>query len=451
METIHVGKTSGEALTGPDPSWRALYRAGGAAAWFYVVFGMLVPEGLFLTSPYDPNMSGAATLAYIASHQASWILVQVLSLGLSIVAMVAFLALLMALKHLNKGYAAIGALIALTSQVLILSYWPITMGQLALSQRYLAASTQAERLALATAAESLNAQNSIAAHSIETLCALGITVLSIVMLRGVFPKVSAYLGLATFPLAVLGEAFAPILGQALLGYLWWAFFLIWLIVVGWTLLRLGSKGTEAKRTESTFRRWLYRGQRANWLARMLNRAWAAVVSSGVASNRYVTLEVTGRTSGRTVSLPVVVAVLDGERYLVSMLGEHVNWVQNVRAAGGKAVLKSSRREEVHLQEVPAEQRAPILKAYLQRAPGAPPCARGQGCPTGGVRTGGCGLSGLPGGFSHEGVANAAKTQLTIHTAEKSCRQCDGIGSLHVAATEPLPELRPGHTYLKGVL
>jgi hypothetical protein len=40
--------------------------------------------------------------------------------------------------------------------------------------------------------------------------------------------------------------------------------------------------------------------------------------------------------------------------------------------GGKAVLKSSRREEVHLQEVPAEQRAPILKAYLQRAPGARP-------------------------------------------------------------------------------
>jgi hypothetical protein len=74
---------------------------------------------------------------------------------------------------------------------------------------------------------------------------------------------------------------------------------------------------------------------------MVNRAWAAVVSSGVASNLYATLEVTGRKSGRTVSLPVVVAVVDGERYLVSMLGEHVQWVQNVRAAGGRAVLRSS--------------------------------------------------------------------------------------------------------------
>jgi hypothetical protein len=190
METMRVGRSSGEAETSPDPSWRALYQAGGASALFYVVFGMIVPEGLFLTSPYDTTMSGAATLHYIASYQAWWIIVQVLSLGLSIVAMVVFLALFLALKHLNKSYAAIGAVIALASQVLILSYWPITMGQLSLSERYLAATTEAQRLSLATAAESLIAQNSIVAHSIETLCALGITVLSLVMLKGVFHRAS---------------------------------------------------------------------------------------------------------------------------------------------------------------------------------------------------------------------------------------------------------------------
>ena len=120
------------------------------------------------------------------------------------------------------------------------------------------------------------------------------------------------------------------------------------------------------------KQWLYRGQRPNWIARMLNRPWAVLASWGIASNYLVNLEVTGRTSGRTVSLPVVVATVSGERYLVSMLGEHVQWVQNVRAAEGRAVLKSGGREEVHLEEVPAEQRAPILRAYLQRAPGARP-------------------------------------------------------------------------------
>jgi deazaflavin-dependent oxidoreductase (nitroreductase family) len=97
-----------------------------------------------------------------------------------------------------------------------------------------------------------------------------------------------------------------------------------------------------------------------------------VASSGVASNYMVTLEVTGRKSGRAVSLPVVAAIVDGQRYLVSMLGENVQWVHNVRAAGGRAVLRSGDREEVHLEEVPADQRAPILRAYLQRAPGARP-------------------------------------------------------------------------------
>jgi deazaflavin-dependent oxidoreductase (nitroreductase family) len=125
-------------------------------------------------------------------------------------------------------------------------------------------------------------------------------------------------------------------------------------------------------TRSDFKNWMYRSKRPNWIARIANRAWATLASSGITSSPVVTLEVTGRKSGRTVSLPVVLAVVDGERYLVSMLGEHVNWVENVRAAGGRAVLRSGGREEVHLQEVPVEQRAPILRAYLQDAPGARP-------------------------------------------------------------------------------
>ena len=125
-------------------------------------------------------------------------------------------------------------------------------------------------------------------------------------------------------------------------------------------------------TKGFFKRWLYRGQRPNWIARILNRAWAAVASSGVASNYLVTLEVTGRKSGRTFSQPMVIVVVDGQRYMVSMLGENVQWVRNVRAAGGRAVLRSGGREEIQLEEVPVEQRAPILRVYLQRAPGARP-------------------------------------------------------------------------------
>src|SRR3712207_1524020 len=53
-----------------------------------------------------------------------------------------------------------------------------------------------------------------------------------------------------------------------------------------------------------------------------------------------------------------------------MLGEGTNWVRNVRAAGGDAVLRHGRREEVRLEELAVDRRAPVLRTYLKRAPNA---------------------------------------------------------------------------------
>jgi deazaflavin-dependent oxidoreductase (nitroreductase family) len=118
-------------------------------------------------------------------------------------------------------------------------------------------------------------------------------------------------------------------------------------------------------------RWLYRGDQPNRLARLMNRASVALSSTGlVMPNRLMTLEVRGRRTGRTVRLPVVVADLDGSRYLVSMLGEDTNWVRNVRAANGQAALRHGHRETVHLEEVDPDARAPVLRRYLAVAPGA---------------------------------------------------------------------------------
>jgi deazaflavin-dependent oxidoreductase (nitroreductase family) len=107
------------------------------------------------------------------------------------------------------------------------------------------------------------------------------------------------------------------------------------------------------------------------VARLLDRGTAALSARGTGPEYLVALEVPGRRSGRIVSLPLVVADVDGERYLVSMLGEESNWVRNVRAAGGEVTLRHGRREEVRLEEVVApDLRAPVLKAYLRRASNA---------------------------------------------------------------------------------
>jgi hypothetical protein len=39
----------------------------------------------------------------------------------------------------------------------------------------------------------------------------------------------------------------------------------------------------------------------------------------------------------------------------------------VRAAGGAVTIRHGRREDVRLEEVPIDRRAPVLRAYLQRA------------------------------------------------------------------------------------
>jgi hypothetical protein len=118
---------------------------------------------------------------------------------------------------------------------------------------------------------------------------------------------------------------------------------------------------------------MYRGGRPGLLARAMNWASAVQFSAGLLSpRRAVTMEVPGRRTGRLVRVPVVVTDYEGERYLVSMLGEDANWVRNVRAAGGLVTLSRHRRERVRLVEVDTSDRAPILRLYLALAPGARP-------------------------------------------------------------------------------
>jgi len=119
-------------------------------------------------------------------------------------------------------------------------------------------------------------------------------------------------------------------------------------------------------------RWLYRDGRPNPLARLLNRGSAIAHSAGVWPTRLATLEVPGRRTGRVISFPVVIADYDDEQYLVAMLGERTNWVRNVQHSGGRAFLRHGRREAVRLEEVDPAARPPILRRYLDSAPGARP-------------------------------------------------------------------------------
>lgn len=118
---------------------------------------------------------------------------------------------------------------------------------------------------------------------------------------------------------------------------------------------------------SALLRLFYRNWRPTRLGMWVNRFWGWWSGLGLPPKIQAALEVRGRTSGRVRSLPVVIATVQGSRYLVSMLGPDSDWVKNVEAAHGEAVIRQGRRHRIRLAPVPPEQRAPIIREYVRIA------------------------------------------------------------------------------------
>jgi deazaflavin-dependent oxidoreductase (nitroreductase family) len=76
------------------------------------------------------------------------------------------------------------------------------------------------------------------------------------------------------------------------------------------------------------------------------------------------LRVRGRKSGKLYDVPVRVAVMDGRRYVLSMLGE-AQWVRNLRAAGEAEMVVGEQVEAVRCSEVHGEEKAAFLRWYCQ--------------------------------------------------------------------------------------
>jgi deazaflavin-dependent oxidoreductase (nitroreductase family) len=97
----------------------------------------------------------------------------------------------------------------------------------------------------------------------------------------------------------------------------------------------------------------------------VNRWVARLAVVGLTPRNTIALEVPGRRTGKVRRTALVTAEHEGGRYLVSLPGESV-WVRNVRAAGNRAVIRRGRGRRVRLEEVPVDQRAPIIRAYLSK-------------------------------------------------------------------------------------
>jgi Domain of unknown function (DUF4386) len=188
-----------------------------------------------------PTAGGTATLDYIAAHRTLYIVHQQLWLVPGVFAMVTYLAIYPALRHMDGSIAALGAAVGGSAWALTLAIPTTSTGAPALvylSDQFTATADPARRAALTAAAETLIAQNRTPG-AVGVLTTVGLLIVSMVMLKGVFPRAVAYLGIATGVLGIASEALRPVIegGYAVYGVL----LLVWMGAVGWRLLRLGRR------------------------------------------------------------------------------------------------------------------------------------------------------------------------------------------------------------------
>jgi len=225
-----------------DPRGKWLYRVGGISA---LVFGIVYIIIIALFVPIGAPPSGAeAKLTYLAGNTTVWWAI----LGLSVLTDFLFVPVALSLYLTLEGINRNAMLVATACMVLFIVLdlavtWTNYASLITLSGNYAAASNDAQRAVFVAAASypsALLESSLIDVYNTLTL-AVGILMTGLVMLRGIFSKRTAYLGLVTGILGIVSVAssfFTSSLGVIIIVAS--ALTTIWVLFVGYRLFRLGQ-------------------------------------------------------------------------------------------------------------------------------------------------------------------------------------------------------------------
>lgn len=222
---------------------RRLHQAGGMSALALGISYILITMLYVLGGALPDGTEG--WLRHLAGHANEWRAI----LGLSVFTDFLFLpvawSLYAALKEYNKNAMLAGAGFLVLFVVLDLAVtWTNYAALIQLGGRYAAAVTDVQRMAVITAADYAYEVLSSTLFGVYTILVpgLGILIIGAVMRKGVFSKVTAYLGIATGILgiiSVVGPFFLPALGMV--AVITSVLTLLWLILAGVRLLQCAKQ------------------------------------------------------------------------------------------------------------------------------------------------------------------------------------------------------------------
>jgi hypothetical protein len=228
---IEVEKTTLDTLSRIQKQW---YRVGGVAALTIgVAYIIIIPLYAHVGAP--PN-GGEAWFKYLPGKTEIWWTILGLSVFTDFFYLPVAFALYLALKEVNRNVMLLATAFAGLFVVLDLAVtWSHYASILTLYRNYSTAMDDVHRagyLAAANYASAMLTSPLEIVYAIVTL-SIGILLTSFVMLKGVFNKTTAYLGLATGILGIvsLTGLSLTIIGNAL-------FATAWLFFVGYKLCRL---------------------------------------------------------------------------------------------------------------------------------------------------------------------------------------------------------------------
>jgi len=239
--------------TSPEMSafnWTGICRAAGIAAFIFLIYCLATMVQMSVLG--GPPATVAEAFRLLQQNKVVGLLrldfptVLVLPLYYLL-----FFGLFAALKDTDRTHAAIATAVVFLGVTLVLAM-PTALPLMALSDKYAAATSEALRAHFLAAGEAVLATDiwhGTGAYVGGIFVQTGAVWISFVMLRGVFSKATAYIGIITHGLDLVHIVFVPFLPKlstlfmiiAGLGYP------VWLFLVGRRLLQLGN----AEFSEST--------------------------------------------------------------------------------------------------------------------------------------------------------------------------------------------------------
>jgi hypothetical protein len=220
---------------GEDQKW--LYRAGGIAA-LAIGVAYIAIIALYASVGVPPE-GGEARLAYLVGKTTAWWAIVGISVLTNFLYVPVALALYFALRGIHRsamllGVAFVGLFVILENAVNWTGYGALIQ----MSEGYAAATSESQRaifVGAATYASAVLESPLAGVWAIGTL-SFAFLVIGIVMLKGAFSKLTAYVGILT---GLLGAAAVAGVGVAVILNALAA--LVWVFLVGFRLYRLGRE------------------------------------------------------------------------------------------------------------------------------------------------------------------------------------------------------------------